>query len=90
MLYWTSKDPDEVLDYALDWSARLAGDTIATSVWSVATGDIDIDESQTVDDRAVVWLSAGTNGKNAILINTITTSGGRTMEESVTLPVISK
>ena len=32
---WPSKDPDEVLDYELDWSLRLAGDTIVTSTWTV-------------------------------------------------------
>lgn len=32
------KDPDEVLDYGLDWTARLVGDTISTSQWIVPDG----------------------------------------------------
>ena len=37
-LEWDFKDPDEVLDYRVDWSARLDGDTIASSTWEVLAG----------------------------------------------------
>ena len=38
-LNWPDKDPDEVLDYCLDWSDRLgSSDTISTSTWIVPTG----------------------------------------------------
>jgi hypothetical protein len=34
-LVWPNKDPDELLDYSLDWSDIAAGFTISTVVWSV-------------------------------------------------------
>lgn len=37
-LTWPDKDPDEVLDYQLDWGTRLGTDTIVTSTWVVPTG----------------------------------------------------
>jgi hypothetical protein len=32
---WPNKDPDELLDYSVDWSRFLDGATITTCVWSV-------------------------------------------------------
>jgi hypothetical protein len=32
---WPNKDPDELLDYSVDWSRFLNGATITTCVWSV-------------------------------------------------------
>lgn len=32
---WPNKDPDEILDYSVDWSRFLNGATITTCVWSV-------------------------------------------------------
>ena len=34
-LVWPNKDPDELLDYSIDWSDIVAGFTISTVVWSV-------------------------------------------------------
>ena len=32
---WPSKDPDETLDYSVDWSRFLASATIASGTWAV-------------------------------------------------------
>jgi hypothetical protein len=32
---WPNKDPDEVLDYSVDWSRWLSGATITSVVWYV-------------------------------------------------------
>ena len=32
---WPSKDPDETLDYSVDWSRFLASATIASVTWAV-------------------------------------------------------
>lgn len=32
---WPNKDPDETLDYSIDWSRWLNGATISTVVWYV-------------------------------------------------------
>lgn len=89
MLSWNAKDPDEVLDYRLDWTDRLAGDTISTSVWAAESG-ITIDSDVHDDTAATVWVSGGTHGTTYRMTNTITTAAGRTMQEVVLLPCVSK
>ena len=34
---WPVKDPDETLDYSVDWSRFLGTNTISSVVWSVET-----------------------------------------------------
>lgn len=91
MKSWPTKDPDEVLDYDIDWSARLAsGETISTSSWSVVSGTVVIDSNSKTDDRTKVWLSGGTLGETCELRNRIVTSGSRTMDQSGFLRIRSK
>lgn len=90
MLQWPDKDPDEVLDYAIDWSARLeTGDTIVASTWTVQSG-----LSSSLDSfsgsRASVWLSGGSEGQTYVATNRVTTSENRVMEQSVKIRVRSK
>lgn len=89
MLIFPNKDPDEVLDYRIDWSARTAGDTIATSVWSlVDAAGLTIDSISHDTNSTTVWLSGGTAGEVGVLLNTVTTNGGRTLEETAALTVM--
>lgn len=88
-LEWPFKDPDEVLDYELDWTARLAGDTISTSVWLVP--DELTPGAESVSGAVTkLWLSGGTIGGSFLVTNRITTAGGRTMDESVKIRVRSR
>ena len=32
---WPDKDPDETIDYSVDWSRFLGSNTISAIVWSV-------------------------------------------------------
>lgn len=95
MLTWPTKDPDEVLDYELDWAdpetpRLVSGETLLTSTWTVAEGDVVIDsDAFAPTGLATVWLSGGTAGQN-VLLNRVTTSGGRTYDQSVKLRVRSK
>lgn len=90
-LTWPSKDPDEVLDYDLDWSARLLTDTIATSDWSVSDGvGLTIGAESNTTTTTKVWLSGGTLGTAYTLLNRITTTGGRTMDQSVKIKIATK
>lgn len=89
-LTWPFKDPDELLDYTLDWSGRLAGDdTIATSVWTVPSGITNEDEEKT-GTSTTLWLSGGTEGQSYSFLNRVTTAGGRIMDQTVTLKLKSK
>lgn len=88
-LEWPTKDQDEVLDYQMNWLARLDGDTIDTSTWVVPAGLVK-DSDTFSGPVATVWLSGGTDGENYTLLNRITTTGGRTMDQSVKLRVRPK
>ena len=90
MLTWPTKDPNEVLDYKLDWTLRLeSGETIVTSTWTVASGDVTIDSDSTGSGITTVWLSAGTDGTPCELLNRVVTSGGRTYDQTVKLRIRS-
>lgn len=75
------KDPDAELDYRLDWSAWLDGDTISTSTWSADTG-ITVTTSTSTTTTATVWLAGGTLGQAYTVTNRVVTAGGRTDERS--------
>lgn len=85
-LKWPFKDPDEVLDYVVDWTARLAGDTIGTSLWIVPIGITDENEENDTT-TTTIWLSGGTIGQTYEFVNRVQTAGGRTMDQSVKLPI---
>ncbi|MDX0965361.1 hypothetical protein GOL41_17340 [Sinorhizobium medicae] len=92
-LTWPAiKDPDEVKDYSLDWSALLrASDTITSSTWTVGEGDgLTIDSDSATTTATTIWLSAGTAGTNYSLVNRVVTAGGRTYDQTVRLKVRAK
>lgn len=89
-LTWPFKDPDEVLDYTIDWSDRLGeGDAVDTSTWFVPSGLTQENEEVTTT-TTVLWLSGGTLGQTYTILNRITTTGGRTMDQSVNLKIKTK
>ena len=87
---WDPKDPDEVLDYELDWSARLkTGDEISSAGWLAPDG-ITVDSSSYTATGVTVWLSGGTVNETYTLTSRVVTTGGRTMDHSVQLKIKSK
>jgi hypothetical protein len=88
-LYWPDKDPNEVLDYTVDWAARLDGDVIVTSVWTVPAPLVPSLESAT-GSATTVWLSGGVAGVIYPVLNRITTVAGRTMDQTTMLRVRDK
>jgi hypothetical protein len=86
-LSWPPKDPDEVLDYQLDWSQRLGPDTISSSTWLVVTGSVAIQSNSKTTLSTTVWLSGGEADEVCELLNRISTSGGRTMDQTVRLKI---
>lgn len=91
-LSWPFKDPDEVLDYFIDWTARLAGDTISSSLWFIVDDDLTltIDSNSFTASGATVWLSGGTIGVTYEVTNRIMTAGARTMDQTVKLKIKGK
>jgi len=90
------KDPDETIDFSVDWSADLGTDTISTSSWTFDAGNKDAaltKSSPTVDAAktiTTIWLAAGTEGVTYKITNQIVTTGGRTIERSITILVSSR
>lgn len=95
MLLWSGgKGPAEEMPFDLDWTLRLAGDTITASEWTIVGGDIGaegtleiVSDDNTTTMTAVV-LSGGNLGQQYILQNEVTTAGGGTpLTEKVLLPM---
>jgi hypothetical protein len=81
-------------------TGELQGATIVTSDWTVPTG-ITEDDSDTssitirgvvyaVNTTVTIWLSGGTAGTNYALVNRITTSDARTLDQTMTILVREK
>lgn len=84
---WPAKDPAETVDYAVDWTARLAvGDAIETSTFELPKGLISPKASNT-DKVATVFLSGGAAGSAYEIVNRITTRGGAAFEQAIRLRV---
>lgn len=84
---WPFKDPDDVLDYSLDWTSWLdEGDTVASVVWDVPEPLVEGAASEE-DGVTTVFISGGEHGEKYIVGCRITTTGGRTRDQSVELRV---
>lgn len=83
------KDPEAVLDYQVDWSEWLDGDTISNSDWTVPTG-IERDSDDRDSTTATIWLSGGTAGEWYSVVNRIQTAGGRTDDRTIMIKVEDK
>ena len=83
-----TKDPDGVLDYAVDWTAWLAGDEISTSIWLLEEGALieQVADSKTAT-KATVWLRGGQAGTTYLVTNRIVTVGGRTDDRTISVKV---
>jgi hypothetical protein len=73
------KRPDEVIDLVVDYTTALAGDTISTSTFTVATG---LTKGTTTSDTtsATVWVSAGTAGEKYLVESQVVTAAARTKD----------
>jgi len=86
------KDPEAVLDYAIDWGAEYLGeeDLLAESSWSVdpdESGGVAIVGSEFGGRTSTVQAGGGIAGRLYRLSNRVTTLSGRTDERSIVLRV---
>lgn len=89
------KDPQAVLDYAIDWGAQYLGDgdALADSSWAVLPDEVDgvaIVGSTFGDRITTVNVSGGIAGRIYRLANRVVTQSGRVDERSVVLRVESR
>ena len=85
------KDPEAVLDYAVDWGAEYLGaDVLTNSEWSVLPdepGGVTVVPGMFDGRSAVVKASGGIPGHVYRLINTVQLISGRVDSRSITLRV---
>ena len=103
---WPNKDPDEQLDYSIDWSRFLGTATISSVVWSVnnssgvkttisggstVNGIQNVSQTQSSDNQtATINLGSGTNNTEYTFFCRITDNSGSQAERSVKLKVREK
>ena len=86
------KDPEAVLDSAIDWGAQYLdeGDLLADSSWTVnpdEPGGITVVGSDFGESISRVQAAGGLPGRVYRVANRVTTQSGRTDERSITLRV---
>lgn len=78
------KDPSDVVDYVLSWH-HLGTDSISASTWE--SDGLTLGSSSISGLVTSCFVSGGTAGEVTNLTNTITTSGGRTLQRTVYIAV---
>jgi len=86
------KDPNAILDYYVDWTAWLAGDTIVASSWCVMPASLAVDSDAIMVGlkKTVVWLSGGVAGATYQAVNHIETASGREDDRTIMIKVEDK
>lgn len=91
-LYKRPKSPGETIDYGYTWSNELSdGETIvsASVVFVDAGGTTNPSPGiSSADAITRVWLAGGTHGQRVVYTVTITTSGGRTLDEAFGVDIV--
>lgn len=80
------KAPAEVKDYGVKWVEFLEGDTINGSSWVIESG-ITLDSDIFDDTKTTGFFSGGTASNSYECVNTITTVGGRTAQQTIRIRV---
>lgn len=82
-----SKYPDEVLDFQVDFAARLDGDAIRSVAVRVG-GGVTADRLSHTADTTTFWLTGGNGPAMTAVAVVATTVAGRTLEHQVTLQIL--
>jgi hypothetical protein len=81
------KDPDETVDYSFNWALKLETDAIATSTFALPDGLTEVSTS-TEGRTTSIFVSGGTRGRIYRIVNTLTTTGGRTLERTIYVKIV--
>ena len=101
---WPDKDPDETIDYSVDWSRFIPNDTLSASTWFVqdaAGAKEQVSNAEVVDGFqfvqstisgkvATARFALGTNNKQYKVTCQITTGDGLVFERSIFLKIKEK
>ncbi len=84
------KDPQAQIDHAIDWSAWLAGQTLAASEWRVEPDEaagVTVEAAAFEAQRSSARLTGGRLGRVYRLTNRVTLTDGQVADRSVTIRV---
>jgi hypothetical protein len=101
---WPNKDPDEIIDYSVDWSRFLGSETISSVRWFIKDADGNKEEASDAEvinglqfvtgtisgQVATARFSLGTNNIKYTVVCQITTAGALQYERSIFLRVKEK
>ena len=86
---WAPKGAADVLDYSVDWTARLdAGDGLAHSEFVLPLG-LSAERASNTAQVSTVWISGGEAGRAYEVVNSVRTAQGRAIEQAIKLRVKS-
>ncbi len=86
-----TKDPDEKIDFGINWATWLESDTISASTWVIVpSGGIVVDSESETSTVATVWLTGGKTGTTYKVRNFITTAAGRSPPRTIHVKVMEK
>jgi len=85
-LSWPNKDPDDILDYGVDFTALIndPADVITSTTAVVAQGDVMIQSHTAAGQKTTTWLKGGTPGTPQSVRVHIVTQAGREVDQTVT------
>jgi len=103
-LKWQDKDPDDQVDYSIDWTNILETHTISSVTWKIydaTSGWITFNPSDIVnglqyvsstntDTVATLYLGSGTNFQEYNIICRMTTSISTVFEQEARIRVVEK
>ncbi len=84
---WQVKDPNDILDYAMNWAGALPpGDSLLGAVWLVPAG-LTLGATSVQGTKTIAWFSGGTAGQVYPVTCRVTTTLGRQFDHTVELEV---
>lgn len=101
---WPDKDPDETIDYSVDWSRFLGADTITSANWFVINSSgtkQEFSAAQTIDNLQFIQgtltsqvttarFALGTNNTRYTIVCKVNTDQGLSYERSIFLRIKEK
>lgn len=83
-----TKDPDDVLDYDVDFVQWLpVGDRLVSAVSTISASTATVNDTIVADGMVKVWIAGGAAGENAVVKVLATTEQGRTKDVSFRLQI---
>ena len=102
-LKWQDKDPNDVIDYSIDWRSQLGSNTIDNIVWKIYTAGsfavwsptqivdgLQYISSTNTNTVATLYLGLGTDFSVYNIICRMTASDATVIEQEVRLRVVEK